>query len=423
MQLHTYNDGMKLLLQPKQHVESATIMVVVGAGSRYETKEMSGISHFLEHMFFKGSEKYPTPHDVASNIDAMGAECNAFTGKEIVAYYIRCDATKIQKAISLLSDMMMHAKCNEQEINHERGVILEEYNMYQDTPMYQISWDFEKLVFGDQPLGWDQIGTKEYISSVTRDELMEYRNKLYTAPNVLISIAGNIDPESIKKSVESEFQLSSQKIITPLPYQKISRQNNISIHNKSTEQTHLHLGFEALSKQDSDYTASKVLASLLGGNMSSRMFQNIREKKGLCYYIRTENDGYKDTGLFYTRAGVQTEKTTDAVESILKEYQNILENPLDEKELSKVKSYLCGKLSLQLESTEFLAENMGIEAFLYPENIMDYKAKKEQIHAITTQDLRNVAEKIFTKENLCLSVIGPVEKYKDTCTKLLQSYS
>ena len=193
--INTLKNGLKVVLSPIEGTKSCTVLCLVGAGSRYETKDINGISHFLEHMFFKGAKKYTNAAAVASAIDGIGGDFNAFTGKEYAGYFVKCASHQKEVAFDVIGDMMLNATFQQEEIEKERGVILEEYNMYQDTPMYQVGWDFEKLLFGDQPMGWDQIGTKEIIQSLTREQFQDYKNSLYTPDNAVISISGYFDED------------------------------------------------------------------------------------------------------------------------------------------------------------------------------------------------------------------------------------
>ena len=202
MQKHTLANVLRIILIPNQHTKSVTSLVLGGAGSRYESKDINGISHFLEHMFFKGAKKYKNTKEVSSAIDEVGGEFNAFTGKEYAGYYVRIINEHLDTALDVLSDMLIEATFRPEEIDKERGVILEEYNMYQDTPMYQIGWNFENLLYGNQAMGWDQIGSKKLIKSVTQQQFQQYKSKLYTPDNTVICLSGNFDEKStLKKNI------------------------------------------------------------------------------------------------------------------------------------------------------------------------------------------------------------------------------
>lgn len=407
---HTFPNGLRLVTKTLEGTKAVTIMVLVGAGSRYETKEINGIAHFLEHMFFKGAKKYKNTKEVSEAIDGIGGDFNAFTGKEYAGYYVKVAGTKIETGIDVLSDMLLHARFDKEEIEKERGVILEELNMYQDAPMYQIGWDFEQTVFGDQPLGWDQIGTPELIKTVTKDQFQDFKDKLYTPDNTVISIVGDVNEEQAKQLVEKYFQFNnSQKAYNFAPFQKIQGKTKMKITNKKTEQAHLYLGFPTIDSNDKRYWTQKVLSAILGGNMSSRMFLNVREAQGLCYYVNTTIDSYQDTGAFATRAGVDTSRIQDAIKAILKEFSNIKGEVISESELTKGKEYLKGKFILRLEDSENYASLLAEEELLNDE-IKDLKEIIKEIDAVTSDDIAKFTEEFFQEENLNLTVIGPYKE-------------
>ena len=270
----TLPNGLRVVTNKLDSTKAVTVLVLVGAGSRYETPKINGISHFLEHMFFKGAEKYTSAKEVSEAIDSVGGEFNAFTGKEYAGYYVKVASEKVDTAFDVLSDMMLHAKFDQKEIEKERGVILEEYNMYQDTPMYQIGWNFEQLAYGDQPLGWDQIGLKEIIKSVDHEDFVKYKGELYTPDNTVVAVCGNIGDEEAVKKVEKFFAMKEGKRAYDFAKIDPSKMGSDRVHltNKKTEQTHLSLGVEAFPETHPDHWVLRVLSVILGGNMSSRMF-------------------------------------------------------------------------------------------------------------------------------------------------------
>ncbi|MCT4592492.1 MAG: insulinase family protein, partial [Candidatus Gracilibacteria bacterium] len=281
-------NNLKTVVYPLRSTEAITIMILIGVGSRDENQSLRGISHFLEHMFFKGGQKYKTAQDVALAIDSVGGDFNAFTGKEYTGYYVKTAKENVDVAFSVLSDMMMNARFDQFEIEKERGVILEEFNLYQDTPMYQIGWDFEHLLFGNQPLGWDQIGTKDNIRRFNQEDFINYKNDFYTEDNTTIVIAGNIDEDEGYRKIGEYFDFkNSVKIKGRVPYVKMPQGDKISITEKNTEQGHMVMGYLGVPFGDEREAASKLLSVVLGGNMSSRMFTEIREKRGLCYSVST----------------------------------------------------------------------------------------------------------------------------------------
>ncbi len=399
-------NGLKIITNKLSGTESATVLVLVGAGSRYETIEQRGLSHFLEHMFFKGAKKYTDTKQVSEAIDSVGGEFNAFTGKEYAGYYVKVGVENVEVACDVLSDMLINSTFKQEEIEKERGVILEEYNMYQDTPMYQIGWDFERLIFGDQPLGWDQIGTKEVIGKVMNKDFVDYQKQLYTPENTVIAVVGNIDEEKILEMVKKYFVLTEgKKAFEFLPIANIEGEK-IFLREKKTEQAHVAIGFPGYAETHKDHWALKVLSVILGGNMSSRMFLGVREAKGLAYYIHTTTDDYMDGGAIVTNAGVDLNRIDDAVKGIIEEYRLLRDEGVLEAELKKAKSYVKGKMVLNLEDSEEYAHLLAKYALLHGEA----KSPEEiaaAVEAVTIDEVMNVARDLFKADRMRISVIGP----------------
>lgn len=415
----TLDNGLRVVTQNLPNTQAVTVLVLVGAGSRYETAEISGLSHFIEHMFFKGAKRYKNTKEVSEAIDNVGGDFNAFTGKEYVGYFVKVAKKHSDIAMDVLSDMLINARFDQEEIDRERGVILEEYNMYQDTPMYQIGWNFEKLIYGDQPMGWDQIGTKETIKSLNRDDFVNYRNKLYTPDNVVVTVAGDVDHDEIVKQIERMFVFDGGNKAFEAPAIEANPDKSyIHVKNKKTEQAHVMLGFPGLKETDEDHYALKLLSIILGGNMSSRMFLSVRERQGLAYYISCSTDDYTDTGTIATNAGVSLDGIDKAITAILGEYKKITEENVPAEELKKAKEYLKGKVILRLEDSEEYAHLLAKYDVLYgkpktPEEIFS------AVDKVTADDVRRVAEQTFKEDKMYLAVIGPYED-QERFAKLLK---
>jgi predicted Zn-dependent peptidase len=403
----TLKSGLRVVTQSLPGTKAVTVLVLVGAGSRYETPEINGISHFVEHMFFKGAKKYTNTKEVSEAIDSVGGDFNAFTGKEYAGYYVKVVSKHCDLALDVLSDMLISAKFDPDEINRERGVIMEEYNMYQDTPMHQIGWDFERLIYGNQPMGWDQIGTKEVIMGIKQEDFLKYKKKLYTADNTVIAISGDIDHDEAVKKVEKFFTFDSEKKTVVFNAIKgNTAEKRIWLRNKKTEQGHVMIGFPGYAEEDEKHYAAKILSVVLGGNMSSRMFLSVRERQGLAYYISTSTDDYTDTGTFSTNAGVTLDSIDKAISAIVNEYKVIMENPVSAAELTKAKEFVKGKMALRLEDSEEYAHMIGKYELLYgtsrtPDEIF------AKIDAVESKDLSLVAREIFDDKKMYLAVIGP----------------
>jgi predicted Zn-dependent peptidase len=406
----TLENGLRIVTNNLPNTQAVTVLIIVGAGSRYESKEINGLAHFMEHMFFKGAKRYQNTKQVSEAIDSVGGDFNAFTGKEYVGYFVKVAGKHVDTALDVLSDMMVNAKFEQEEIDRERGVILEEYNMYQDTPMHQIGWDFETLLYGDQPMGRDQVGTKETIKSLNRSDFFDYKKKLYSPDNTVIAIAGNADHDEMVEKVKKYFEglEGGKKAYEAHGIKTNSDEKRIFLRNKKTEQAHVMLGFPAYPELHQDHFALRLLSIILGGNMSSRMFLSVRERQGLAYYISCSTDDYTDCGSIAVNAGVRLDGIDKAITAILEQFKDVKEKGILPEELSKAKEFLKGKMVLRLEDSEEFAHLLGKYDVLYkepktPEQIM------AEIDRVTADDVHRVAKDLFHKEKLYLAVIGPYE--------------
>ena len=400
---------LRLLSTPMANTEAVTILVLVGAGSRYEWREINGLAHFTEHMFFKGAKRYPNTKAVAEAIDGVGGEFNAFTSKEYAGYYVRVASEHLELALDVLSDMLLNSTFPEEEIERERGVILEEYNMYLDTPSSQVNFDFERHLFGDQPLGWDEIGTLETIKSLQRGDFVDYRAKLYTPDNTVVSVAGAFDEATLPGLVSSSFAFSEAgKDYTWKPFEVPTDGEPIFIRQRPTEQAHLAIGVIGYPQEHEDFYTARLTGIILGGNMSSRMFLSVRERQGLAYYVNTGSFGYTDAGVMVTKAGVDISRVDQSVVAIREEYRKIVEDGLDEAEFAKAKEFFRGRLTLQLESSMRVASLLGVSELLY-DKILTPREVLEKVDRVTRDDVARVSAHLFSPERMKFAVIGPFE--------------
>ena len=406
----TLSNGMRVITDRIQGTQAVTALVLVKAGSRYEHKQINGISHFLEHMFFKGANRYKNAKAVSEAIDSVGGEFNAFTSKEYAGYYVKTAAQNMRLAMDVLSDMMLNARFDQEEIEKERGVIMEEFNMYQDTPMYQVAWNFERGMFGDQPIGWDEVGTKDVIKALQRDDFVKYKESLYVPEAMVISLAGAVDHDEVVAMVQELFPMEARKSTgAMLPFEAgLPTRIKVSLQTKKTEQAHVVCGVPGYSEEHPDHYVLKVLSSILGGNMSSRMFLAVREEKGLAYYISCGTEDYLDTGTFYTRAGVDVTRIKDAIKAIVEEYKKIAGEVVPESELKKGKEFLKGKLVLSLEDSESVAQMHALNELLY-DKIKTLADISANIDKVTAEDVKRVAQDILKDNLIQLAVIGPYE--------------
>lgn len=408
---HVLSNGLRLLTVPMPSFESATALVMAGAGSRYETKKNNGISHFLEHMAFKGTKKRPTAMDIASLIDGIGGEFNAFTGKEYTGYYVKSGKNNVSVTLDVLSDMLQNSLLDPVEIDKEKGVIIEEINLYEDMPMRKIGDVYEQLLYGDTPMGWDIAGEKDIIRSITHDDFKAYLNSLYSADNLTVVVAGGIDETEIKSMVEKYFgQMPSFKTIEPEMVVEKQQKPAVMIREKKTEQIHIALGVRSVSLDNPEKYPLSVLASILGGGMSSRLFNEVREKRGLAYYVRTSSDEYMDCGSLVSMAGVDPKRVKEAIEVMMEEYRKVASGTMKvtDEELKKAKEYMKGHLVLELEdsrsvSTFYAHQELLEKEVLNPEEVL------EKVDAVTKDQVEEMGQKYFVNQGLNLALIGNFE--------------
>jgi len=337
----TLKNGLRIITVPMKNTRAVSVLALVGTGSKYEKKGVNGISHFLEHMFFKGTKKRPTALKVAETLDQVGGNYNAFTGKELTGYWAKVDSKHLDIALDWVSDIFLNSKFEQKEINKEKGVIIEEFNMYLDTPMAYIDDLWEKLLYGNQPAGWLTIGTKKNIRNFKRKDFLNYFRDHYSTRNSVICVAGDIERKKIEEKIKKYFK-KTRTVIPKTKLKVIEKQKEpkILIHYKKTDQAHIYLGVRAYNMFDHRRFAQAIMATILGGFMSSRLFTSIREKRGLAYYVRTLSESTTDTGCLVTKAGIDNRKIKEAIKLILKEYEKLKETKISETELLKAKDYL-----------------------------------------------------------------------------------
>ncbi|TSC88302.1 MAG: Processing protease [Microgenomates group bacterium Gr01-1014_7] len=405
--LTTLKNGLTLITVNMPHLDSLTTLVAVGAGSRYETKKINGISHFLEHMFFKGSRKYPTAEQIATLIDGIGAVNNAATDKEVTYYWIKSSAKHIKLSCDILSSMIRESLLAEEEIEREKGVIIEELRMYRDIPGRYVWELYEKLQFGNQPLGWEIGGQEKIITKFVRENFMEYMKSLYSPKNMVLVFVGKLpgDVEKVAKSYFLDLPTNSQYKFKPFKKNKTAKPR-INIFYKKTDQANIVLGVEGYDRDDKRKYASRVLSTILGAGMSSRLFIQVRERRGLAYHVSANSGSYKDTGAFTAYAGLKLEKVYEGLEVIKAELERTAMEAITVSELKKANEMERGNIALRSESTNFLAEYFGTN-FILDGKIETFEEYLENIDIVTVEDVKAVAKELFKKENYNLQIIGP----------------
>jgi len=399
--------GLRLIALPMKGTGAVTVMAFVGTGSRYEGLEDAGVSHFLEHLFFKGSKKRPSTLLISEALDEIGGEFNAFTSKETTAFYAKGDAQHTKLIIDVLGDMLTNPLFDPKEINRERGVVIEEMNMYEDTPQEMVGEQFERQLFGEHELGRKIIGTKDIISSISRKRILEYRKRQYGASNVVVCIAGNIDPQKGIKMLKNQFrELPETQPQKAREFNDFWGSERISIKNKKTDQAHMIIGGRGVSLVHEDRCATDLLATILGGSMSSRLFIEVRERRGLAYSVHTMAEHFMDTGYIATQIGVDPTNDKKATVVILNEYKKIREKLVGKDELRKAKENIKGRLLIRLESSSAVAQFIGGQMMLSG-RILSLSEVMKNFDAVTAEDVRRVARKYLDPENLRISAISP----------------
>ena len=421
----TLENGLRIITVPQENTQAVTVLVLVGTGSKYETKDISGISHFLEHMYFKGTKKRPSTVAIAEPLDKVGGIYNAFTSEEYTGYFAKVASSHLDLVLDWVSDIYLNSLLPEKEIEKERGVIIEEINMYLDTPMIYIGELWKKLLYGDQPAGWEVSGTKESVAKIKREQILNYLKSQYVASSTIICVAGKISSSQIINKIKKYF--SKIKKIQPkskLPVidasitsastlseaEGVEKQDKprLLIFQKPTDQTHLAIGVRAYNLFHPQRYTLELLGVILGGMMSSRLFEEIRTKLGIAYYIRTAVENNPDTGYLVTLAGIDNKNVEKAISTILKEYKKISQKKIPQVELKKAKDNVKGRTVLELESSDaqasfYAGQELLEKKILTPEEIF------AKIDKVRESDILKVAKDIFQPKKLNLALIGPFE--------------
>jgi len=434
----TLKNGLRVIFVDTKTFPTLTTLLLVGAGSRYENEKNNGIAHFFEHMAFKGSQKYPNSFVISSTVEGFGGVFNAFTSKDHTGYWIKATTEHFETMIDVIADMIQTPRLLPEEIEREKGVIKEEINMYEDTPQRKVGEIFENLVYPDHPLGFDIAGTKEIVQSFNRLTFIDYINSLYHPNNAVLVVAGGLSNLSEKaryrKFFDGKQQTAKNLITSPfseylniieekfgnwksgnkLSFIKIKESQTkpqILIKYKKTEQAHFVLGYRSFGFNDERKYILNLLATILGGGMSSRLFIQVRERRGLCYYISSGSESYDDCGSFITQAGVTNnlEKVKLAVRTVLEEHEKIKSGDIKSEELLKAKEMIKGRLMLSMEDSMHVASFFGTKKILQnkiisPEEII------AKIESVTPQEIATLAKEIFIPKNLNFALIGRFEQ-------------
>ncbi|MBI2628121.1 MAG: insulinase family protein [Candidatus Niyogibacteria bacterium] len=414
-----FKNGLRALVAPMKSTEAVTILILVGTGSVYETKNISGVSHFLEHLFFKGTALRSRPGQVAREMDGLGAEHNAFTSKEITGFWIKSSHRHFDRALEIIADLLLNPLFKPEEIEKERGVILQEISMYEDMPQRNVWEVFDELMYGNQPAGWNIAGTVQSIKGISRNNIVGYKQKQYVPANTLAVVAGNVSPKRVFSKINDLFLPFSPGRPEKMP-KVIFKQKGprVKIKHKETDQTHLVLGVQGYDMFDSRRYILNLLSVILGGNMSSRLFMEIREKLGLAYYVGTQISFETYGGYFTANAGVphaSLEKTVKKIAEILK---RAAANGVSAKELKLAKDYARGTMALSFESSDEVASFYGEQAF-FQKKILSPEEIWQKMEKFSRDDLARAARDLFHPSRFNLAIIGPHQD-ADFYQKLLE---
>lgn len=400
------DNGLRVITVPMKDSQSAIAMVAVEAGSHYEDKKINGLSHFLEHMCFKGTENR-SGDQINYELDSLGAESNAFTGDEYTGYYAKAHSKKVGKILDIVSDMYLNPTFPEKDIDIERGVIVEEINMYEDMPMRQVHVLWEELLYGNQPAGRTILGPKENIKKFKRDDFVEYYNTHYIPQKTTVIVTGNIDRKKILKQIKERFGSAKKGKVVKKQKIKITQKTPaVKIQNKKLDQTHLALGFHSFKLGDKRNVPLAVAKSILGGGMSSRLFKKMRDELGMCYYTKAYIQNVTDAGNFLVAAGVGNKRAEEAVSVIIEEFKKLRDEEIADKELKKAKEYLIGNLATSHETSESWADFYGFQELLH-QDIKTLKQLEKEIKGVKVADIKRVLKQIIKNDKLNLAMIGP----------------
>lgn len=421
--LHTTASGLRVVTVPMPSLESVTLTVWVKTGSRNEEEKVGGISHFLEHMVFKGSPKRPTAKDISQAVDAIGGEFNAATSKDWTNFYIKASKENLETAFDVLSDMVLNPLLKSEEIEREKGTIIQEIKMYEDTPMMHIGEVFEGLIFEGNSLGRDTAGTENSVKSINRNDFIDYRKTHYHPKNMLITVAGGVTEKTVLKLVDKYFNSLTTFKGSPFKgraFKAKQTKPQFKLQTKKSEQAHLIIGFMGEGRKYAQKYAQSILSVILGGGMSSRLFIEVRERRGLAYSVRTSTERYQEVGYMGTYAGVNVEKADEAVKVILDQCYGLASSkyPVAKGELAKAKGFLKGNLALALEDTHDVSGFFG-EQHLFLKKVLTPEEICKKVDAVTIDDVIFEAKKLFVPSRLNLAIIGPF-KNKDKFVQLLK---
>ena len=410
----TLRNGIRIIKVPNGNIETVTVMAIFTAGSRDEAAGTEGMAHFLEHMFFKGTDKRPRAADINKDLDRVGASSNAFTGKEYTGFWAKTEKKDLPLALDVISDILLHSRFDSRELENEKGAVIEEINMYEDAPMRDIPAVLENMLYAGQSLGHDPLGTKENVRGFTRGNLLRFYRKHYTADRLVVAVSGNFHDGRIDQAIARAFT-GLARAGRPLKRRRCAERQTgtqLTVKYKKTDQTNFSLGFRTFGEGHPDEYVLAVLDTILGGGSSSRLYELVREQRGLAYYIYTYTETFQDAGYLAVQSGVGNDKCEQALGLVLAELRRIKEEAVPAEEIERAKSCIKGRMAIGLESSSAMANFVTMQEIATGE-VLTPAEKFAKINAVTAEQLQRLAREIFTPERLNLAVIGPFRSKKN----------
>lgn len=403
-------NGLQVILIPQKDAVTTTMLTLIGVGSNMENVKQNGISHFLEHVCFKGTEKRPTAKIINQEIEQIGAIANAFTGEEYTGFYAKSHPRHVHTIIDIIGDIVLNSTIPENEVEKEKGVIVEEINMYEDMPQAKVMELLTSIAYGDTPAGRGIIGTKESVRALTQKDILKYKKNHYVSENMVVVVAGAFDEKEVLSTLKTVFKNvpNGRKSMHP-KVTLTTKTPQSKIEQRKIDQAHLAIMFPSVSRDHKDKAAATLLAKVLGGSMSSRLFQLLREDLGVCYYVRASQSSAKTYGEFCISAGVDSTRVEEVCSAIAAELKKIKEGDITDEELSRAKEYMLGVFGMSLETTDSVASFYGMQALL-SEKVESPEKITTQYLAVTAEDIQRVAKKLIDGKKVKVALVGPISE-------------
>jgi predicted Zn-dependent peptidase len=401
-------NGLRILTSTFRHTNAVSIIFLFGAGSRYETPELAGASHLFEHLLFKGTPTRPTPRQISEVVEGVGGSLNAFTDREVTGYWCRLAQPHYREGIDLLSDMALNSLFRDEDIDKEKQVVYEEIRASFDSPGARASMLLDELLWPNQPMGRDIAGTVESVGAISRDEMRKYLETQYVASNTVIAVAGNIEHDDVVEQLtELLGGLQDGEILPMYPFESKTDGPRVALEHRPTEQAHIAFGLPGFSQDDPDRYALALMSVILGESMSSRLFEEVREQRGLAYDIHSGVAFYSDCGAFIVESGIDPARIDEAIPVILGELGKMRDG-VTEAEWAQARELTKGRMMLRMEESRAVTSFLGIQELLR-DKVESVDAVIEKIEAVTLDDIKRVANRIISAENLVLAVVGPFD--------------